>query len=244
MAKHPVPVISIGLGGIWEWYGLALPALHLSGVLPMSVLLLVDGDRFEEHNADRQCFRRLGPKAGVRHEQLSALYPTVPIQHLCAYVHRGNVGQLVTDGSVVLLSPDNHPTRRLVSDHVKTLDTCLLIVGGNDAIDEASGTDGTKGVVMVHCRQGGRDLTAPIDVYHPEIAQDTGPEPTEMSCGELLAQGRAPQVRRTNLAVGTQMLALLLRYIELPMNEAVNVAEVAVCSQTGFVVPYKRQPIG
>lgn len=237
--KH---VVVIGLGGIAEGYLWQLASLHETGELPMELLLLVDGDVFEDRNRSRQSFGSLGPKAAVRRSQVLALYPRVPARACSVYVHRGNVRDYIPEGAIVLLSPDNQPTRKLVSDHVKGLDECLLIVGGNDAIDEVAGTDGTEGYAMVHYRKEGRDLTAPIDLYHPEIATDHGPEPTALSCGALLAQGQR-QVRRTNLMVGHCMLNLLLRYLQMPCAEAVQVGEVVVSSRTESVVPYDRPPL-
>lgn len=236
-------VVQIGCGGIWEGYGLTVPSLHRTGELAIRMLMLVDGDTFEDRNAGRQAYHRLGPKAVVRKEQLLALYPEpgFPLVVVGSYICRANVGNLISERSIVLLSPDNHPTRRLVSDHVKGLEDCLLIVGGNDGIEEEAGKDGTEGVVMVHYRKEGQDLTAPIDLFHPEIAQDAGPEPTEQSCGELAAGG-AIQIRRTNLLVGQWMLNMLLRYTQLPADEAVRVSEVAMSSRTHNVVLYERRP--
>lgn len=235
-------VVVIGLGGIAEGYLWQLASLHETGELPMELLTLVDGDTFEDRNRARQSFTAIGLKANVRRSQILALYESVPARAIPFYVHRGNVDALIPHGAIVLLSPDNHPTRKLVSDHAKGLDECLLIVGGNDGIDEEAGTDGTEGYAMVHYRKEGRDLTAPIEEYHQEIAEDKGPEPTEQSCGALLAQGQL-QVRRTNLMVGQWMLNLLLRYLQLPREEAIQVGEVVVNSRTGSVVRYDRRPL-
>lgn len=247
MFHKPQIVVAIGLGGIYEGYGLFLPHLHRTGQLPLEMLALVDGDIFEERNRIRQSFDKVGPKAEVRRRQLLHLYypdeeaePDVIIRAFPEYVTPDNVEQLIPDEAIVLLSPDNHPTRMLVSNHVKRLRDCLLIIGANDGIDATVGTDGTEGWIVVHYRKEGKDLTPPIEVYHPEVARGTERGPWEKSCGELIAQG-ATQVLQTNLLVGHWMLQMLIRYTMLPPEEAVQIAEVVVNSRTGSVVRPERR---
>ncbi len=242
--SHDLPsrtVVAIGLGGIYEGYGLHLPLLHRTGQVPLHMLVLVDGDVFEEQNRGRQSFDAVGPKAVARRDQLLSLSSEVPVRALSVYVTPENVHEVIPDGATVLLSPDNHPTRKLVSDHVKTLDECLLIVGANDGIDAVAGTDGTEGWVMVYWRKEGTDLTAPIDVFHPEIGAGSERGPWEAGCGELIQQG-ARQILQTNLLVGQWMVHMLIRYAQLPSEEAVSIGEVAVNSRTGSVVPKPRRP--
>jgi hypothetical protein len=233
--------VVIGLGGIAEGYLPQLASLHVTGELPMKLLLLVDGDSFEDRNRSRQAFTEYGQKADVRERQARALYPGVPVQAVPLYVCRANVASLIPEYSVVLVSPDNHATRKLVGEHVGRLTECLLILGGNEAFNTEAGSDGTRGSAMVYWRKEGTDRTAPL-LYHPEITEDQGPEPTELSCGELIAHGQL-QVRRTNLMVGQAMLNLLLRYLQLPAEEATRVAEISVNSRTGSVVLYPRPPL-
>ncbi len=239
--RTPAVVVAVGLGGIFEGYGLHLPLLHRTRLLPLQTLLLVDGDVFEERNRERQHFTVLGPKAMVRREALLRLAPALPVRAVHQYVRPENVAALIPDGAVVLLSPDNHATRALVSDHVRGLDNVLLIVGANDGIDETAGTDGTEGWVYVYLRKERTNHTAPLEVSHPEIREVRERGPWEQSCGALLAQG-ARQILQTNLLVGSWMLQLLLRYVTLPHEEAAAVAEVIGNSRTGSVVLRARPP--
>src|SRR5262249_60475714 len=80
-----------------------------------------------------------------------------------------NVGQLIRNGDHVLLCVDNHPTRKLVSDHCGTLANVALFSGGNEGV-EPPRERGTYGNVQVYLRKGGRDLTVPLTRFHPEIA--------------------------------------------------------------------------
>ena len=110
------------------------------------------------------------------------------------------------DGAVVFLMPDNHRTRKIVSDHAETLRSAVVIAGGNDAVTDPS--HGYEGNILVHVRKDGRDHTAPITLYHPEIAVADDEAPTAASCEQM--QRGAPQLLATNVAVAAHMLEALI----------------------------------
>lgn len=144
----------------------------------------------------------------------------------------------------MLLSPDNHATRKVVSDRAEAADNILLICGGNDGINESRHEDGTEGFVAVHCKVNGTDVTPPLTRYHRQIAEPEDRLPTDQSCAEL-AQAGEPQVLATNLMVGWHMALMVHRYCTLPCNEAAAVPEVWVNSRTGAVLQYgidERRP--
>jgi hypothetical protein len=236
-------VAVIGLGGIYEGYGPQLPLLATSGILPLQELWLIDGDRFEKKNSLRQNIGEevSAPKAVVRRNQLLALSPRVPIGAIPEYVSPKNVRDLIPENAVVLLSPDNHPTRYLVSRHCQTLDNVRLIVGGNSGMNDPDGRAGEVVLVQVHCRKGGRNVTAPVEVYHPEIRESREQPRWDPSCAEVISTGET-QVLQTNLLVGSWMLQMLLRYLTTPWKEATEMAELALHAGKGCVVPYARPP--
>lgn len=199
--------------------------------------MLVDGKSFSDHNAMRQHFRKARNKAEDRKEVWSAAYPKAPLYSMCEFVSGVNVGKLVQDGSIILLSPDNHPTRVILSDHMETLSSGLLIVGGNDAVVPDAGQNGTKGWVAVHCRVDGTNVTPPVTAYHDDLRSSKELLPTEMNCVEL-AQAGQPQLLATNLFVGQMMSALLHRYLTLPLRQAIEVVEACVDSSTTDVGSY------
>src|SRR5262249_7548583 len=120
-----------------------------------------------------------------------------------------NVGQLIRNGDHVLLCVDNHPTRKLVSDHCGTLANVALFSGGNEGV-EPPRERGTYGNVQVYLRRDGRDLTVPLTRFHPEIANPKGKLPTAMSCAELAVS--TPQILFTNLAVASALLSAFFAY--------------------------------
>ena len=164
-------------------------------------------------------------------------YPRVPLYSLCQYVEWSNVASLVPDGSIVLLSPDNHPTRVVLSDHMETLKNGLLIVGGNDAVDPETGQQGRTWLVAVHCRRDGQNVTPPVTAYHDDLRGSKEKLPTELDCVDLAKAGQ-PQVLATNLLVGQMMSVLLHRYLTMPLRQAAEVVEICVDSSSVEVGSY------
>lgn len=185
----------IGIGGI----GCALVpflARYLNYRGERARITLIDGDAFERRNADRQAFGTVGNKAKVKAAEMAREFHGLSFRAIPEYITADNVGQYLQSGDTIFLAVDNHATRKLVSDYCEKLAAVTLISGGNDFTD---------GNVQVHIREDGRDRTAPITRFHPEIRNPSDRSPAEMSCEELMAQG-APQLLFANLAVASGML--------------------------------------
>jgi molybdopterin/thiamine biosynthesis adenylyltransferase len=185
----------IGIGGI----GCALLPflaryLHYRG--ERDRITLIDGDEFQRSNADRQSFGTPGNKARVKAAELAQEFDGLSFRAIPDFITETNIGRHVQDGDVIFLAVDNHKTRKLVSDYCEKLTGITLISGGNDFTD---------GNVQVYIRDAGRDRTAPITRFHPEIRNPQDRSPAEMSCEELMERG-TPQLLFTNLAVASAML--------------------------------------
>lgn len=192
-----------GLGGIGS---ALLPPLAMflhSLQMPLR-LVLIDGDEYAPPDKARQAFGELGNKADVKAaEWLKTLGPgDLTIVPVPQYLDEDNVADLVQSGDWVFLAVDNHQTRKLVSDHCRQLDKIVLISGGNDGFDPPR-ERGTYGSVQIVIRTDGRDVTVPLDHYHPEIAEASGPLPHQAGCGQLMAS--VPQLVFTNHAVAGAM---------------------------------------
>jgi hypothetical protein len=200
----------IGLGGIGCAVLQYLTVFLKSLDRPVR-LVLIDGDRFEVTNNRRMVFQTVGNKAEVKAaETVAWLGPgEVAVVAVPQFVTTENVAQLIRPGDHVFLCVDNHPTRKLVSDHCATLDSVALFSGGNEGVDPPK-ERGTYGNVQVYLRQGGRDLTAPLTRFHPEIANPKGKLPTEANCAEMAVS--TPQILFTNLAVASAMLSAFFAY--------------------------------
>jgi hypothetical protein len=200
----------IGLGGVGcivlQYLGMFLKSLDI----PVR-LALVDGDSFEPSNESRMSFREMGNKAEIKAvETVKALDGgEVSVFGVPEFVDAGNIERLIRDGDIVLLCVDNHQTRRLVAEHCGRLNDAVLLSGGNDGVDPPR-TRGTYGNVQIHVRRGGRDLTAPLMRFHPEIARAEGELPVGPHCGQLAES--MPQILFANLAVAGAMLNTLFAY--------------------------------
>lgn len=210
-----VTVKSIGLGGVGSIvarYG----ALFLASLGTEARLVLIDGDTFELSNSTRMFFGACGNKAAVTRDELLPRFTESNLSLLAIeeYLTPDNIGRLIQEGDLVLLSVDNHATRKLVNDHCARLRDLCLISGGNDGVEtDAQGTarQGTYGNVQIYLRCGGRDATPPLTHHHSEIQQPADRLPSERSCTELV--GSVPQILFTNLAVASAMLNAFWLYL-------------------------------
>jgi hypothetical protein len=194
----------IGLGGI-GCIVLEYLAVFLKGLGQPVRLVLIDGDAFEVGNTRRMVFHQFGNKAEVKAAEVLGWLGNsdVSVAAVPEYVTPENISRLVREGDYVLLCVDNHATRKLISDHCGSLESVVLISGGNDGV-EPPRQRGTYGNVQIYVRRDGKDVSASLTRFHPEIANPKGKLPTELSCVEL-AQS-VPQILFTNLAVASAML--------------------------------------
>jgi hypothetical protein len=200
----------IGLGGIGCVVLQYLTVFLKSLGRPLR-LVLIDGDAFEAGNTRRMVFQKLGNKAEVKAAEVAAWLGACDVSVVAVpeYVTADNVERLIRPGDHVLLCVDNHPTRKLVSDHCGRLADVALFSGGNEGALPPR-ERGTYGNVQVYLRQGGRDVTAPLTRFHPEIADPKGKMPTDVNCAELAVS--TPQILFTNLAVASAMLSAFFAY--------------------------------
>jgi molybdopterin/thiamine biosynthesis adenylyltransferase len=200
----------IGLGGVG---GIVLQYLtvFLKSLDRPVRLVLIDGDRFEVANSRRMVFQTIGNKAEVKAKEIVAwLGPCeVSVVAVPQFVTTENIAKLILPADHVFLCVDNHPTRKLVSEHCGRLSSVALFSGGNEGVDPPR-ERGTYGNVQVYLRRDGRDLTVPLTRFHPEIANPTGKAPGEASCAELAVS--TPQILFTNLAVASAMLNAFFAY--------------------------------
>jgi hypothetical protein len=201
----------IGLGGI-GCIVLQYLTVFLKSLDHPVRLVLIDGDRFEAANTSRMIFPTIGNKAEVKAVETAgwlgaSQVSVVAVPH---YVSAENIEKLIRRGDHVFLCVDNHPTRKLVSEHCGRLSSVALFSGGNEGVDPPR-ERGTYGNVQVYLRRKGRDVTAPLTRFHPEIANPKGKPPTAASCVDLAAS--TAQILFTNLAVASAMLNAYLAFL-------------------------------
>lgn len=188
-------IVIVGLGGV----GSALSAMiarfvSYSSKATTGAITLVDGDSYEPKNEARQDFDALGNKAEVKAQQLSTQFPRVEFKVVKEFIDTKNVGNIISEKTIVFLCVDNHKTRKIVSEHCSTMQNIVVISGGNEMTD---------GNVQIFIRKGGVDQTPNLSAYHPEIANPVDKLPSEMSCEELASS--SPQLYFANLGVAVFM---------------------------------------
>lgn len=202
----------IGLGGIGtylieplvryiayhvEWAGLKLT--------------LIDGDKYEYKNRERQKFKRLGNKAKITAETLMEQFPEIFVTSKEEFVTKDNVISLIRENDIIFLCVDNHVTRKLVSDRCQELDNITLISAGNDYLD---------GNVIYYHRINGIDKTKPLTKLYESIAnpKDLNPGDDKKSEGCEAQQVSDPQLLFTNLAAASHMCNIFYAHEKNQMN--------------------------
>lgn len=198
--KNTNKIKVIGVGGIGGHLVEPL-ARYLSYKEDNCEITLIDGDKFEERNKERQRFTECDNKAGHTARVLKEQFPRIHFKAKEEYITEDNVITTIRDGDTVFLCVDNHATRKLISDRCEELNNVTLISGGNDYTD---------GNVIVYLRKNGRDVTKPPTKLHQKIAN-----PDDKNPGTLTEQERQgcqqealtnPQLLFTNLAIASTML--------------------------------------
>jgi hypothetical protein len=236
-------VIVVGVGGVGGWLVKGLAPM-LEAADPGSVLMLVDGDTFEEKNLDRQDFFEYGWKAVSRANELQGRYPQTIIVAQPYFVvgesegwpeEEGEVvgaNQLLQNGDVVFATVDNHATRKVLIEVAAQFDDVDLFTGGND--------DGYFGSTYHYQRRNGVDtIDSPFD-WHPEMADPPDRNPGEMSCEERAAVAGGTQLLATNMAVSAFLLGRF--HQSLILGEPDQAAEIFFDLGVGMARPYDRRP--
>ncbi len=224
-------LILIGLGGIGSHLAEPICRTLVYTNTPRTPrrVILIDGDIYDEGNNERQRSQMLTQKTSATKESLVSLFPTLRIEARTLFINKDNVYVHLNDGDIILLAVDNHATRKIVSDHLRTLQNAILISGGNEE------TDGT---VQVYERKNGVDLTPPLTKFHPEIEHPKNNHPETPGCMALIETG-SPQL----LTVNFMMAALMLNAITLWLHEKpIPYADQYFDLIKGIVSPVHRNP--
>lgn len=222
--------VLIGAGGVGGWIlrGLA-PTVNYSKNLQDQdrVILVVDGDSFEEHNLERQDFRSMGKKSTSRTEEMQSMYPNVRFEDVPRWVvpdtaesrsSTVKASHLIEDGDVVICVVDNYPTRAIVADAVSKLENVDLILAGND--------EAFFGSYYHYQRRDGEDVTM-NPLYRQELSDPVGKNPGEMSCEERARIDGGTQLIWTNMGVaalvGVKVQQVILDGIRVPNTDEAQV---------------------
>ena len=236
-------IVVVGIGGV----GSALvPKLsRYCQFLPEGIevkMTLIDGDEYQEKNRGRQAFHRLGNKAEVTVERISAEWPRIEFVSFGQYLTEENIEFLlcevdndsgVPQDTVVFVGVDNNDTKNVIDRYAQGRENIIVICGGNDYTD---------GNVQLFVRKGGKEVTQSLSTVHNEIAHPTDRSPHKMSCEELAAES-APQLFFANETVSILMCWVFWHVVEHPafLNDPAF-AELFFDMEIGKVNSYQRHP--
>ncbi len=161
-----------------------------------------DADTVEEKNLERQLFF---PFEVGRHkaEAFGNRWPDDIASHL-EYVGADNITRVVKDGDTVFICADNMAVRRVINDHAKTLDTVVVINGGNEH---------HTGSVQLYPRSDGSATAPALDFGSPEFDADNDElDLSELSCAEIAILPGGEQAMVANQTVAAFMMAALWRH--------------------------------
>jgi len=185
-------IVIIGIGGIGTH--LLYPLLqYLRGEDFYENIILVDGDKFESKNKDRQ----IVPIIGVNKADATARYYRelgFELNSYPEYLTKDNIKRIIHEGDVVLVCVDNNATRKMLDISLHGYDELTVISGGNEL------HDGNVQVVQV---KEGMHTTPTMIENHPEIGKPTDKNPNDMSCQEL--QHSQPQISVVNAGIADIM---------------------------------------
>lgn len=210
---QPIRIILVGLGGIGSKLADELARFMMYTEKSPKEMVLVDGDVYSQSNLDRQSVLESDvgkPKAQVWSDSLAQEFHKVSFSAMCGYVVPDDfrtgkdmsvvvpISRLQMEGAITILGVDNHPTRKLFSDHFQLhVQNGVLINGGNSSEGEGS--------IITAARINGEQIMPAIDAFHPEIREPKGKNPGELSCAELAKLDGGTQVIWAN-----QMVAALI----------------------------------
>ena len=170
-------LVIIGIGGLGsQLLPTLLQWLNFEKEQIFESVWLVDGDKYEESNLNRQVFDAFDNKAESSYDKYRKMFPNVGIQFVDKYLDESNIHAIINEDSVVISGVDNHATRMLIENHMEELDNCTVINSGNEYID---------GNIFIMQRKNEKWNTPKLSEKHPEVAAATDKNPAELSCQEL-----------------------------------------------------------
>ncbi len=199
--KQTLKIKVIGAGGIGSH--LIEPLSRYLGHKDDYVeITVIDGDRFEARNKERQRMTALENKAQNAILPLKDEFPKIHFRAKSDFITEDNVVVNVREGDIVFLCVDNDATRKLVSERCEELDDVTLISGGNEYTD---------GDVLYYRRKGGNDVapTKSLTALYPKIANPKDKNPGLATTERLGCEAQVtanPQLLFTNNAIASTML--------------------------------------
>lgn len=181
-------VYIIGCGGVGSWLAPALAKL-----IEQENLWLVDGDKLEAKNIDRQLF----DDKDVGKYKAEALGLKYGLRYLNSFYGLGTCDHTSTDW--LLCACDNHPARASVLIACDVF-RCRAIIGANE----------THSAEAYYYQPDWVDTPLDPRVFYPELLTDTSDDPMKIEGCTGVAQQNNPQLSSSNFMAAALMQHLLV----------------------------------
>lgn len=217
---------------------------------PGSMLVIVDGDNYEEKNKERQNFKGAGNKAEVLAAEIQPEFLETMVIPLPQWIvaetaeidpkdteedgsaPAGQVAAkaLFADGDVIYAVVDNFKCRRVIIDAASQLDNVDVFLGGND--------DKLMSSCYHYRRRNGVDITENPASFKDELENPPDRNPGEMSCAERAKIDGGTQFIAANFAA-TALLLGRTQHCILTDND-VTATDIFLDTGLGLAQPYDR----
>lgn len=165
--------------------------------------VVIDGDAFEDKNADRQLFDA-GFISANKANAMAEMYNRYPIIAVPRFIGREDLETLIQEGDTILICADNHSIRALVQERALALNDVVVINAGNELSD---------GNVQLWVREQGQNVTPKLTYQHPEITYIGAEDRSAMSCQQAAQLPGGGQLILANAQAADWMLAALHRHL-------------------------------
>lgn len=209
-------IVHVGCGGIFSYAHefIARTCDQQAGAPKKATL--IDGDKFEAKNMLRQDMRDCDigvPKAERFRNLWRAKFSNLTVDSVTDYLGPVNAEKLLPDDAIWVVAVDNDPTRLLLSKLAAKRKNVAVIDGSQFGVGEAQPP--TTGSAYLYLRLNGVDITNPLHVAYPKIAEVHGKTPGELTCQEREALPGGQQLGATNLMVAAWMGNFVATLVEL-----------------------------
>ena len=178
--------------------------------------ILVDGDRIEKKNTERQPFLKEDLEQNKAMVLSEAILENFELAQWMSYPHyidsaeqlemlfkkiRGNDGDTF-HMPMIVGCVDNHRARQCMEKFFEKQDNCIYIDSANEF---------SVGEVVIGVRLEGKELAPARSFYYPDVLTDEGPSASELSCGGI--NQNSPQHLATNLMAANLILSSVVSVI-------------------------------
>lgn len=210
-------VICVGTGGTGGNFVKEF-ARYMKGSKTSMSLVLVDGDKVEDHNRERQPFTHEDIQQNKAVVMVDTIKETLSFDDECVKAYPFFIDTVDQLHEAVMLGckpgkknkvfllgcVDNHRARQVMEQYFNASADIIYVDSANEF---------SNGEVVIGIKENAQIVSPSRAFYFPDVLTDNSPSASELSCGEVNLS--APQHLVTNLFAAHFLLTILVKSIEL-----------------------------